>query len=182
MLASKLQEPRGPLSPAIPVVVCGKMEQVGGKVIAGLMPEYDAQSGDWIDTNTSPKVIHFVTSPASGAVILPALLASRPLPSHPDTSTIGSGNYAAAPRAVILGGAFDDAATAVLQEAVADARARASADVRTVPWLRQDSSKPAPPRGGPGYGEAIVARVRKALARLEGEGKLDGNYGGDEWY
>ncbi|KAK1593613.1 uncharacterized protein LY79DRAFT_669156 [Colletotrichum navitas] len=166
MLASKPQEPREPLSPAIPVVLCGKTEQVGSKVIAGLRPEYD--------------VIHFVTSPTSGAAILPALLASRPLPPHPETSRIGSGNYTAAPRAVILGGAFHDAATAALQGAVADARA--SADVRTVPWLRQDSSKPAPPRGGPEYGAAMVVRVREALARLEGEGKLDGSYGGDEWY
>ncbi|KAK2002540.1 hypothetical protein LX36DRAFT_568082, partial [Colletotrichum falcatum] len=128
-----------------------------------------------------PKVIHFITSPTSGAAILPALLASQPSPSHPDTSTIGSGNYATAPRAVILGGAFDDAATAVLQEAVSDAGARLSADVRTVLWLRQDQSKPAPPLG-PGYGEAMIARVREALARLKGEGKLDGSYGGEEWY
>ncbi|KAK1958528.1 hypothetical protein LY78DRAFT_707559 [Colletotrichum sublineola] len=167
MLVSKIQESREPSSTVIPVALCGKAEQVGCIVIAGLRPEYE--------------VIHFVTSPTSGAAILPALLASRPPPSHPDASTIGSGNYAAAPRAVILGRAFDDAATAVLQEAVADARVQASADVRTVPWLRQDSSKPMPPIG-PKYGEAIVARVRVALARLEEEGKLDGSYGGDEWY
>ncbi|KAK1983564.1 hypothetical protein LZ30DRAFT_714075 [Colletotrichum cereale] len=167
MLVSKLQEPREPSSATTPVALCGKTEQVGRSVIAGLRPEYD--------------VIHFVTTPTSGAVILPALLTSRPPPSHPDTSTIGSGNYAAAPRAVILGGALDDAATAVLQEAVAGARALPFADVRTVPWLRQDPSKPTPPLG-PEYGEAMVARVREALARLEGEGKLDGSYGGDEWY
>ncbi|GKT56796.1 hypothetical protein ColTof4_08664 [Colletotrichum tofieldiae] len=153
-------EPHTPLpSPPTPVALCGKTEQIGRGVIA---------------------VTHFVTSPTSGAVILPALLASRPPPPHPETSTIGSGNYAAAPRAVILGGAFDDAATAVLREAVAGARAQ-SADVRKVPWLRQDSSKPAPPLG-PEYGKAMVVRVKEALARLQGEGKLDGSYEGDEWY
>ncbi|KAK2027448.1 hypothetical protein LX32DRAFT_640926 [Colletotrichum zoysiae] len=168
MAASELQENREPSSPAMPVVVCGKTEQVGRIVIASLKPEYD--------------VIHFITSPTSGASILPALLESRTPPFHVETSTIGSGNYAAAPRAVILGAAFDDAAATVLQEAVADARARSSAGVRTVPWLRNDPSKPAPPRGGPGYGEAVVSRVREALVRLEDEGKLDGSYGGDEWY
>ncbi|GKT47180.1 uncharacterized protein ColSpa_07361 [Colletotrichum spaethianum] len=159
-------EPHESSPPAIPIALCGKAERIGRGVIAGLKPEYE--------------VIHFITSPASGAVILPALLAAQPPPSHPETSTIGSGNYAAAPRVVVLGGAFDEAATAVLQTAVAHARAQ-SADVRTVPWLRQDSSKPAPPIG-PEYGQAMVVRVKEALARLEGEGKLDGSYGGDEWY
>ncbi|KAK2047593.1 hypothetical protein LZ31DRAFT_592233 [Colletotrichum somersetense] len=161
-------KPREPSSPAVPVVVFGKTEQVGRIVIDGLMPEYD--------------VIHFITSPTSGALILPALLEARTPPYHAETSTIGSGNYTAAPRAVIFGAAFDDAATAVVQESVADARARSSAGVRTVPLLRSDPSKPAPPRGGPGYGEAVVSKVREALVRLEEEGKLDGSYGGVEWY
>ncbi|GJC85907.1 hypothetical protein ColLi_08745 [Colletotrichum liriopes] len=171
-------EPHTPLpSPPTPVALCGKTEQIGRGVIAGLKPEYEGKPPV---ANTPPKVTHFVTSPTSGAVILPALLASRPPPPHPETSTIGSGNYAAAPRAVVLGGAFDDAATAALREAVAGARAQ-SAGVRKVPWLRQDSSKPAPPLG-PEYGKAMVVRVKEALARLQGEGKLDGGYEGDEWY
>ncbi|TKW52965.1 hypothetical protein CTA1_3924 [Colletotrichum tanaceti] len=160
-------EPGGASPPAIPIVMCGKTEQIGLSVIAGLKPEYE--------------VIHFVTTPASGAVIIPALLASGAPPPHAETSTIGSGNYAAAPRAVILGGAFDDAAVAVLRKAVADAQEGGSADVRRVPWLRQDPDKPAPPLG-PEYGKAMVARVKEALARLEAEGKLGGTHGGEEWY
>ncbi|KAK1633418.1 hypothetical protein BDP81DRAFT_397306 [Colletotrichum phormii] len=155
----------GESSSPIPIILCGKTEEIGRGVIEGLKPEYE--------------VIHFITSPASGAVIIPALLASKTttLPQHPDTSTIGSGNYASPPRAVVLGGAFDEEAVKMLQKAVAE-QGTAS---RKIPWLRHDGSKAAPPPG-PEYGKAMVARVRERLGLLEGEGKLDGEYGGDEWY
>ncbi|GKT87287.1 hypothetical protein Ct61P_05137 [Colletotrichum tofieldiae] len=136
-------EPHTPLpSPPTPVALCGKTEQIGRGVIAGLKPEYEGKP--WRLSHDRQRQLR------------------------------------RRPRAVILGGAFDDAATAVLREAVAGARAQ-SADVRKVPWLRQDSSKPAPPLG-PEYGKAMVVRVKEALARLQGEGKLDGSYEGDEWY
>ncbi|KXH60045.1 hypothetical protein CSAL01_05506 [Colletotrichum salicis] len=155
----------GESSGPIPIILCGKTEEIGRGVIEGLKPEYE--------------VIHFITSPASGAVIIPALLTSKTttLPQHPDTSTIGSGNYASPPRAVVLGGAFDEEAVKMLQKAVVE-QGTAS---RKIPWLRHDESKAAPPPG-PEYGKAMVARVREKLGLLEGEGKLDGEYGGDEWY
>ncbi|OLN87223.1 hypothetical protein CCHL11_03602 [Colletotrichum chlorophyti] len=188
---------------AIPVALCGKTEQVGRGVIEGLKPEYEGEplypskhhtppgekhppfpprlheirlSANMTRVSAARKVVHFITTPVSGAVILPALLSNQPPPSHPDSSAIGSGNYATPPRAVILGGAFDDATTEVLRKAVAETQG-----AREVPWLSQDSSKPAPPLG-PEYGKAMVARVKEALTRLEGEGKLDGSYGGAEWY
>ncbi|KAL2880480.1 hypothetical protein SGCOL_004200 [Colletotrichum sp. CLE4] len=156
----------GESSGPIPIILCGKTEEIGRGVIEGLKPDYE--------------VIHFITSSASGAVIIPALLTSKtttPPPQHPDTSTIGSGNYASSPRAVVLGGAFDEEAIKMLQKAVAE-QGTAS---RKIPWLRHDGSKAAPPPG-PEYGKAMVARVREKLGLLEGEGKLDGEYGGDEWY
>ncbi|KXH36746.1 hypothetical protein CSIM01_03140 [Colletotrichum simmondsii] len=149
----------------IPIILCGKTEAIGRGVIEGLKPEYE--------------VIHFVTTPASGALIIPALLTSSPPPQHPDTSTIGSGNYASPPRAIVLGGAFDEEAVKSLQNAVVEQGAAAAS--RKVPWLRHDGSKAAPPPG-PEYGKAMVARVREKLGLLEVEGKLDGGYGGDEWY
>ncbi|KAF6814937.1 hypothetical protein CSOJ01_03767 [Colletotrichum sojae] len=146
----------------IPVVLCGKTEKIGSGVIAALKPEFE--------------VVHFITTPASGAEIIPALLAGREPPTHPDSSSIGSGEYAETPRAVILGAAFDEEATQTLRKAVSEAP-----DARKVPWLRHDAGKPAPPIG-PEYGLAVVARVREVLERLEGEGKLDGTYGEDVWY
>ncbi|KAF9878940.1 hypothetical protein CkaCkLH20_03840 [Colletotrichum karsti] len=153
----------------IPVICCGKTEQIGRGVIEGLKPEYE--------------VIHFITTPASGAAIIPAILAGQtPPPTHADSSAIGSGNYAAAPRAIILGSAFDDDALATIKKGVADAAAKAGGpEMRKVPWVRNDTSKPAPPIG-PEYGRAVVARCKEALGRLEKEGKLDGGYDGDEWY
>ncbi|EXF80551.1 hypothetical protein CFIO01_04258 [Colletotrichum fioriniae PJ7] len=147
----------------IPIILCGKTEAIGRGVIEGLKPEYE--------------VIHFITSPASGAIIIPALLTSSPPPQHPDTSSIGSGKYTSPPRAIILGGAFDEEAVKSLQNAVV----KQGTASRKVPWLRHDGNKAAPPPG-PEYGKAMVVRVREKLGLLEGEGKLDGGYGGDEWY
>ena len=48
---------------------------------------------------------------------------------------------------------------------------KASAGIRPIPWLRPDTTKPAPPLG-PEYGKALVARVKELLARLEQEGKM----------
>ncbi|OHE97072.1 hypothetical protein CORC01_07681 [Colletotrichum orchidophilum] len=172
MLDNKNEPKAGGIAPEnisgpIPIILCGQSEQIGRGVIEGLKPDYE--------------VIHFITSAASGAVIIPALLTSKttPPPQHPDTSTIGSGNYAAPPRAVVLGSVFDDAAVELLQKAVVDDDQGTPS--RKVPWLRHDLRKPAPPLG-PEYGKAMVARVKEVLGRLEGEGKLGGEYGGDEWY
>ncbi|GAW15147.1 hypothetical protein ANO14919_045560 [Xylariales sp. No.14919] len=132
-----------------PIILCGKTEQIGRGVIAGLKPEYE--------------VIHFVMSPESGAAQIPAILRGDPSPPPPSDSALGSGDYSRAPVAVVLGAAFDDAGTELMM--------RAAQGTRPVPWLRVDRAKPAPPPG-PGYGEAVVARAKALLARLEREGKM----------
>ncbi|WYZ36758.1 hypothetical protein EsH8_II_000264 [Colletotrichum jinshuiense] len=157
------EEPGPPPSTTpIPIVLCGKAERIGRGVIEGLKPEYE--------------VVHFITTAPSGAAIIPALLTGQAPPSHPETSSIGSGNYTVVPRAVVLGSAFDDAAVEVLRGAVANAQG-----ARKVPWLRHDLSKPSPPIG-PEYGKVVLARAKEALGKLEREGKLDGEHGDDEWY
>ncbi|KAM0325341.1 hypothetical protein ACHAQA_007326 [Verticillium albo-atrum] len=152
------------MSSPIPIVVCGKVEAVGRLVIQSLKPEYE--------------VIHFIKPGPSGASLLPALIAGREPPSHPDSSAIGTGNYSQPPRAVILGGAFDDEVMNPMRAAVEEKNESA----RRVPWLRQDTTKEAPPVGTPEYAQAVVDRVKVALARLDGEGKLNGEYGGVEEY
>jgi hypothetical protein len=85
------------------------------------------------------------------------------------SSKIGSGNYDTPPKALFLGGVFDDATIEKLRKAVQE-----TPGARRMPWLRVDSSKPAPPIG-PEYGKAVVARAKETLERLEKEGILDSN-------
>ncbi|KAI0512912.1 hypothetical protein F5B22DRAFT_637499 [Xylaria bambusicola] len=138
-----------------PVILCGKTEQIGQGVIATLKPEYD--------------VIHFVMSPASGAVQIPAILRGDQQP--PSDSRLGSKDYSKPPVAVILGAAFDDGDTAVMMEA--------AAGIKPIPWLRPDLTKATPPVG-PEYGKALVARIKVLLAQLEKEGKM--NEETVQWY
>lgn len=129
-------------------------------------------------TDVMPLVIHFVKAGPSGPSLLPALVAGRKPPPHEDSSAIGTGNYSQPPCAIVLGGAFDDAATEALRSAVEERNESA----RRVPWLRHDTTKKAPPLGTPEYAQAVVQRVKATLTRLEAEGKLNGENGDVEWY
>ncbi|RYP83086.1 hypothetical protein DL770_005427 [Monosporascus sp. CRB-9-2] len=130
-----------------PVILCGRSEQIGQGVIANLKPEYD--------------VIHFVMTPEGGKVQIPAILKGDQSP--PSDSTLGSRDYSKPPIAVLLGAGYDDAGTEVMM--------KASEGLRPIPWLRPDTSKPAPPLG-PEYGKALVARIKELLAQLKEGGKM----------
>jgi hypothetical protein len=82
----------------------------------------------------------------------------------PSDTELGSRNYTQLPVAVITGAGYDD-------QAIADMRA-AAAGAKPVPWLRPDTTKPAPPLG-PEYGKALVARIKETVAELTAQGKLD---------
>ncbi|KAK3395194.1 hypothetical protein B0H63DRAFT_462791 [Podospora didyma] len=131
-----------------PVILCGRTEQIGVGVVATLKPEYD--------------VIHFVMTPESGAVQIPAILKGETSP--PADSELGSKDYSKPPVAVILGGGYEDAGIELMM--------KASAGTKPIPWLRPDLTKPAPPLG-PEYGKALVARIKDLLAQLEKDGKMD---------
>lgn len=122
-------------------------------------------------------VVQFVLAGESGSVIVPAVLSGQSPPPHPDTSTLGTGNHSRTPQAVLLGGAFDDAAIAALRNAVQDAP-----EARRVPWIGQDFTIDAPPVTSPEYIKAVVQRSKDKLSQLEREGKLDGSYDGIELY
>ncbi|KAI1386226.1 uncharacterized protein F4822DRAFT_431098 [Hypoxylon trugodes] len=106
-----------------PVILCGKTEEIGRGVVAGLKPEYE--------------VIHFVMSPESGAAQIPAILKGDQSPAA--DSALGSKDYSKPPIAIILGGAFNDAGTELMM--------KAATGIKPIPWLRPDLSKPAPPLG-----------------------------------
>ncbi|KAF5971031.1 hypothetical protein FBULB1_9457 [Fusarium bulbicola] len=147
----------------IPIILCGKTEFIGGRVIEALKPEIE--------------VVQFILPGDSGQVIIPALLAGKNPPSHPDRSAIGSGNYNNTPRAVVLGGAFEESDIATLRDAVKTVNG-----ARGVAWLRQDTSQPAPPVTSPEYPKLMTRRTKEAVIKLDKDGKLDGTYDGLEWY
>ncbi|RBQ73591.1 hypothetical protein FVER14953_10872 [Fusarium verticillioides] len=147
----------------IPIILCGKTEFIGERVIEALRPEIE--------------VVQFILPGNSGQVLIPALLAGQSPPSHPDSSAIGSGNYNNAPRAVVLGGAFEESDIATLRDAV-----KAVDGARSVAWVRQDTTLPAPPVTSPEYPKLMTRRTKEAVIKLDKEGKLDGTYDGLEWY
>ncbi|KAG5798172.1 hypothetical protein H9Q69_002781 [Fusarium xylarioides] len=147
----------------IPIILCGKTEFIGERVIEALKPEIE--------------VVEFILPGASGQVMIPALLAGKSPPSHPDSSAIGSGNYNNAPRAVVLGGAFEESDIATLRDAV-----KTVDGARGVAWLRQDTTLPAPPVTSPEYPKLMTRRTKEAVIKLDKDGKLDGTYDGLGWY
>ncbi|KAH6620021.1 hypothetical protein C7974DRAFT_415261 [Boeremia exigua] len=133
-----------------PVIMCGKTEAIGAAVIEDLKPELE--------------VVQFVQSIEIGKQQIPALL--RGESPGPSGSILGTKNFEKSPVAVLLGAAFDDQGVKELREA--------AAGTKEVPWLRPDTSKPAPPLG-PEYGKAMAARIKETIKTLESEGKLEGN-------
>lgn len=148
----------------IPVILCGKTERIGEGVIRELQPEYE--------------VIEFIMTPEAGITNIPLLLSgSAPASS---LSQLGSKNFSRLPGAIILGAGYDDEAAERMRKAVAEAEA-VGTKVKKVPWLRPDTSKPAPPLG-PEYGKALVVRIKELMADLQKQGKLDGGEDGVYWY
>lgn len=108
--------------------------------------------------------IHF-TLAAAATTEIPLLLKGE-VPS-PSSSSLGSGNWSAFPKAIVFGGAYQDADVEELRKLVA-----ATPGTRRIPWLRVDSTLPHPPPG-PEYAKAVVVRLKAMLAKLEEEGKFD---------
>ncbi|AEO68584.1 uncharacterized protein THITE_2118145 [Thermothielavioides terrestris NRRL 8126] len=131
-----------------PVILCGRTEAIGSGVIADLKPEFD--------------VIHFIMNQEAGATQIPAIL--RGEQEVETQSALGSHDYSKKPVAVILGGGYDDAAIEVMM--------RAAAGIHPIPWLRPDLTIPAPAVSSPGYGKALVERIKVVLAQLEKDGKM----------
>ena len=111
-------------------------------------------------------VIHLILTPEAGKSEIPALLRGETPKSSTDIEDIGTKNYSKPPAVVILGAGYDDSQIAEMREACEGKS--------SIPWLRPDISKPAPPLG-PAYGKALVDRIKVLLKELAEEGKLEGD-------
>ncbi|KAI1099344.1 hypothetical protein F4804DRAFT_349442 [Jackrogersella minutella] len=137
----------------IPLILCGQFEEVGKAFSEAVKPDFE--------------VVFFTTSPQSALADIPLVLKGE----IPSGGAVGTGDLShGSPRAVVVGAqAYDDAW-------VEAARHELRAAGKRVPFLKPDLSA-APAAGGQGGGDrakAVAERVVKALRKLEGEGKLDG--------
>jgi hypothetical protein len=62
-----------------------------------------------------------------------------------------------------LGGGYSDEEIREIREA--------SVGIKSIPWLRPDTNKPAPPLG-PEYGKAMVARIKDTVKDLNEKEKM----------
>ncbi|KAB8073440.1 hypothetical protein BDV29DRAFT_136889 [Aspergillus leporis] len=138
----------------IPVVLCGRLEKVGSIVISELEPDYE--------------VTYFVMSVEDGIRNLPLIL-SGSTPAN-DKSSLGSKNYSAPPKAVILGGGYDDEAVTQLREAVTS-----SPGTVKIPWLKADpeKTKAGPTPGSEEYCRAAASRMKYTLGSILARGDLE---------
>jgi hypothetical protein len=144
-------------------------------------------------------VIHLILSLESGKAQLPELLAPGHRPpspaelvnqsfdlllcsyfeqitsfdntnNHNSNINLGTRNYSQPAQAVIMGMGFSNLDAADM---------RAACQVKTIPWLRPDTTKPAPSLG-PEYGKAMAERIKNRLKELMQQGKMgqDGVF----WY
>lgn len=97
----------------------------------------------------------------TGLSQIPAILrGERDVPSD---SELGSKDYGRGVGAVILGAGYENEDIQRLRDA--------AGPLSTVPWLRPDTTKPAPPLG-PEYGKALVERIKQTVVELQESGKM----------
>jgi hypothetical protein len=120
-------------------------------------------------TTNGRTVIHLILTPSAGKTQIPALL--RGEKDVPSASSLGSKNYKNSPVAIILGAGYGDEMIEQMRDA--------AKGTKEVPWLRPDTSKPAPPIG-PEYGKAMVMRIKETVEVLQERGDL--GKGGVVWY
>ncbi|KAI5861584.1 hypothetical protein GGS23DRAFT_598363 [Durotheca rogersii] len=146
---------------ATPLILCGHSEDLGNVFKEVLQPDYE--------------VVHFVSSPKAGLVEIPLVLKGEiPTPAGGGGgggSRVGTGNLAlGAPRAVVVGAAYDDAWVASLRKDVA------AAGLKAVPVLKPEAEAPYGLAPAPRTPDAVrkgAARAARALRQLEADGKLD---------
>lgn len=170
-----------PPSTSIPVASLGAKAEVASAIRKLLEPEYDRTFSPPVlyisvltqPTNTPAKVVHMCLSPAAASAELPAVCAGDL--SVPDSTGIGSNasrpeSERRVPRAIIFGGAVDDATLESIMSAVREAvAAKGGKEIGVVRVLREDVKAE-----GVDFpnAEILTKIIRRKLGVLEGEGKL----------
>ncbi|PWY80281.1 hypothetical protein BO94DRAFT_537156 [Aspergillus sclerotioniger CBS 115572] len=131
----------------LPVILCGKSEEIGETIITNIKPEFE--------------VIYFVMKFESGAFQIPALLQGEEDVTF--DSELGSKDHSRGVAAIVLGGGYEGAGIQLMREA--------AKGIKPVPWLRPDMSKPAPPLG-PEYRKAMVERIKVTAKELQEKGTM----------
>ncbi|KAK2591522.1 hypothetical protein QQS21_010797 [Conoideocrella luteorostrata] len=163
---------------AVPIVIVGATEHIGKAVIAGMQPDYEGivpnfhtNKGSFL---SNPAVILFCTSIQAASSEIPYILRGEAPPSQ--SSTIASGNFGAAPKAVVFGGAWSEEDVLSVQSALQGARGSEG-----LVLLMKDAGRPEPPLG-PTYGKHIVERVKMTMGEVVGGRGGEGPHAGVVWY
>lgn len=85
------------------------------------------------------------------------------------SSTLGTANYSAIPKVVVIGGGYEGTGIDKIREAIKETHGS-----YLVPFVKMDTTKVAPALG-PERIKVVIARVKAALDGLQAEGKLDGS-------
>ncbi|KAK3051103.1 hypothetical protein LTR09_007853 [Extremus antarcticus] len=149
---------------AIPIVLLGRMAEMGRIVTEHLRPEIG--------------VINFFSSPEAAKEDLPRLLAGQP-PSAPSGNDIGTQDYSRSPQAVLSGLGY-------YNEVIDELRAPCRGGGGAVPWVDGGLSKAqfddmmasGPPISPSQQGPASAVKVKSKVLELinDGKGGVDGVY------
>ncbi|KAF2150942.1 hypothetical protein K461DRAFT_279724 [Myriangium duriaei CBS 260.36] len=139
---------------AIPILLCGRSATIGRPVAQGLLPDYE--------------VIHFMTNPTTAKSDIPAILSGQRPATETDDPAVGSANFSARPRVVVLGRAFEPADVEEIRKACEERKGE-------VAWVLGDP-KVGPPKGppGPGYAAKSLEEVKGVLGGWRERGEKKG--------
>ncbi|CAG8954699.1 hypothetical protein HYFRA_00004621 [Hymenoscyphus fraxineus] len=102
-------------------------------------------------------VIHLCLSNKVAKSQIPLILKMEPVTTN---NELGSKNYTAIPKAVIMGAGYSDSDVDSIRKACLDAQ------TPLVPWLRPDTRLPTPSLG-PEYCRALVARIKALMMDMK---------------
>ncbi|EJT82585.1 hypothetical protein GGTG_02558 [Gaeumannomyces tritici R3-111a-1] len=142
----------------ISVIVTGKGEHIGKPVIEALLPEIE--------------VIHYTLAEAIDRELPLLLRGEQP---DPKSSNLASARWESGPPvALLLGGAYDEAAIQRLRRSLGlvGASDDEPATATSIPWIRIDSKKSTVKPTDPGYAADVTRRMKETVLKLNSEGKL----------
>ncbi|KAL2195271.1 hypothetical protein P885DRAFT_40560 [Corynascus similis CBS 632.67] len=135
----------------MPIILAGKAEPVAEKAISDMKPELD--------------VVHFIFINDARREIPMLTRGEIPSPRNPH----GSDDWSTRPKAIVYAAVYRDRDIDMYRKLTTEA---AGTDANNLlPWLRVDTSIPAPPVG-PELVKALTLRAKNMLKKLDEEGKL----------
>lgn len=163
----------------MPIILAGKAEPVAEKAILDMKPELDGRllttHLSLIPMLTILEVIHFTFINDARREIPILSRGEIPSPRNPH----GSDDWSTPPKAIVFAAVYRDRDIDLYRKLTLEAAGDEPKNL--IPWLRVDTSIPAPPIG-PELVKALCLRAKDALKKLNEEGKLVAGGAVDYYY